>query len=116
MMFLAYSHRSSGGPGLGTGELALCIFTARKQSLRRLCFHRCLSDHRWGVPGGLCPGGSLSGGDLCPGGSLSGGDLCPEGVSVRGGICPGGGFCQRPPAQYSNEWTVRILLEFILVC
>ena len=40
------------------------IFTARKRSLRRLCFHRCLSVHRGGglgiCPGGLCPGGSLS--------------------------------------------------------
>ena len=33
------------------------IITAPKRSLRRLCFHRCLSVHR----GGLCPGGSLSG-------------------------------------------------------
>ena len=28
----------------------MCIFTARKQSLRRLCFHRCLSVHRGGLP------------------------------------------------------------------
>ena len=29
--------------------LSKCIFTARKRSLRRLCFHRCLSAHRRGV-------------------------------------------------------------------
>ena len=28
------------------------IFTARKRSLRRLCFYRCLSVHNWG--GGAC--------------------------------------------------------------
>ena len=39
------------------------IFTARKRSLRRLCFHRFLSVHRVAGGGGLglCPGGSLSG-------------------------------------------------------
>ena len=37
-----------------------CIFTARKQSLRRLCFHRCLSVHRGGR--GFRPRGSLSSG------------------------------------------------------
>ena len=40
------------------------IITARKRSLRRLCFHRWLSVHRGGL--GLCMGG------LHPGGSLSG--------------------------------------------
>ena len=60
----------------------LPITTARKRSLRRLCFHRCWSVHGGGLcPGGLCPGGfSVQGvsvqGDLCPGGSLS------RGVSV----------------------------------
>ena len=29
--------------------LSKCIFTAHKRSLRRLCFHRCLSAHRRGV-------------------------------------------------------------------
>ena len=40
-----------------TGQLSpskpiICIFTARKRSLRRLWFHRCLSVHRGGV---VCP-------------------------------------------------------------
>ena len=71
-----------------------CIFTARKQSLRRLCFHRCLSV-RLSMRGGLCPEG------LCPvGWSLF------RGISVQGGgLCPGGGFCPE----------VRIILECILV-
>ena len=72
------------------------IFTTGKRSLRRLCFHRCLSVHRGGL--GLFPGGSpfrgfsvqrasvqwvsVQGG-LCPGG------LCP-GVSVQWGLCPRG--------------------------
>ena len=89
------------------------IFTTCKRSLRRLCFHRCLSVHRGGLnlcsrgvsilgvslsredlrPGGLCPGGSLSGEGLCPGGlcpegSLSRGSLSGE-FSVQGGLCHG---------------------------
>ena len=54
------------------------MFTARKRSLRRLCFHRCLSVHR----GSLSRGESLSrwGEGVCPGGSL-----CPGGISVQGG-------------------------------
>ena len=67
-----------------------CIFTARKQSLRRLCFHRCLSVHGEGSLRvsvqwrGLCSGGSLF---------------------REGGLCPGGGLCPE----------VRIILECILV-
>ena len=38
------------------------IFTAHKRSLRRLCFHRCLSVH-----GGSLSRGSLSKGGLCQG-------------------------------------------------
>ena len=36
--------------------LDICwIFTARKRSLRRLCFYTCLSVHRGGVPGQVSP-------------------------------------------------------------
>ena len=82
------------------------IITARKRSLRRFCFHRCLSVHRGGL------------------GSLSGGSLSWEGVSVRE-TPPGRRPTldrdppdrdtprQRPP--YSNGRVVRILLECILV-
>ena len=82
------------------------VFTARKRSLRRLCFHRRLSGHRGAL--GLCPGG-LSLGGLCPGG----GGLCPgEGVSVQGrgslsrgwGLCPGeGGLCPGEGGLFPGE-------------
>ena len=88
--------------------------TARKRSLRRLCFHRCLSVHSGGVLG-FCPGG------LSLGGSLSGG-VSVRGVSAQGALSGGGslsmgGLCQgEPPApMYGNEWAVRVLLECILV-
>ena len=89
-----------------------CVFIF---SLRRLCFHRCLSVNEGGF--GLCPGGvsvwgSLSGGSLSRGvpvqGGLCLGGLCPWGVSVQGGLCQGD-----PP--YCKERAVRILLECIFV-
>ena len=67
------------------------VVIARKRSLRRLCFDRCLSVQRGG--GVLRPWGSLSRGvsvweeHLSPGE----GDLCPG-----GGFCPGG-LCQGDP-------------------
>ena len=80
-------------------------FTTRKWSLRRSCFHMCLSVHGGGVSvsvqGGLCPllgRGSLSmgasvWGGLC-GRSLSAGDPCLVGLCLEGlfpgGLCPGG--------------------------
>ena len=91
------------------------LFTARKRSLRRLCFHRCLSVHRGvsvSVQGGLHHGVEISlqgvsiQGRLWPGvslsrGSLSGGFLSGRSLSggslSREGLCPGGslsrGFC-----------------------
>ena len=93
--------------------LPVDFITARKQSLRRLCFHRCLS-----VQGGLCPVGLClkelcpGEGGLCPGESLSRGSLSrgslSKGVSVQGvslfrgvsvqrrGLCPGG-LCPQGP-------------------
>ena len=66
------------------------IFTAPKRSLRRFCFHRCLSVHG----GCLHPGGSVSRGlyrgGLHPGGPASGGS------TSRGGLHPGGGVGQTP--------------------
>ena len=74
------------------------VFTVRKRSLRRLCFHRCLSVHGGGVlvsvRGVSIPGGSLPKGGLSPGGLWPAG-LCPGGSLSRGGL--------------------RILLECILV-
>ena len=42
---------------LKQAKCPILLFTARKRSLWRLCFHRCLSVHRWGVchwSGGVC--------------------------------------------------------------
>ena len=110
--------------------------TARKQSLRRLCFHRRLSVQREGgsqwslfggvsVQGGLCLG-SFGGvsvqGDLClcrgslsrgiyvqAGGSLPRGVSLQEEVSVQGGSLSG-----RPPStvtrgRYASYWNVFVL-------
>ena len=55
------------------------LVTARKRSLRRFCFHRCLSVHG----GEYLSWGSLSRGGLCHRG------LCPGEVSVQGGLCQG---------------------------
>ena len=48
---------------LGSAHSLSDIFTTRKRSLRRLCFHRCLS-----TGAGLHPGGVASRGDPHPGG------------------------------------------------
>ena len=97
--------------------MSYIIITARKRSLRRLCFHRCLSVHEGLCPEGcFCPGGGVYLGGLCPGG-LSGGSV--QGVSVWGSLCPGGvlsrGVSVTETPRYSNERAVRILLECILV-
>ena len=84
----------------------ICMFTLRKRSLQRLCFHRCLSlrggsvsvrgvsvwrdslsgvSLSWGR--GLCLGG------LCPGGLCLGG-LCLGGLCL-GGLCLGGSLSER---------------------
>ena len=89
------------------------LITARKLSLWRLCFHRCLSVHR-------CQGGSwsLSKGVLCVGVSVQRGlcqgrwGLCP---GCPGGLCLGGLCLGDPLPPYGNQWALRILLEFILV-
>ena len=58
------------------------IFTARKQSLRRLCFHRCVSVHKGGVRGGgkACMVGS---GGVCGRGGVHGGGMCGRGGIAR---------------------------------
>ena len=39
-------YHSYGNPRSATVDIYFAFFTARKRSLRRLCFHRCLSVHR----------------------------------------------------------------------
>ena len=83
------------------------LVTARKRSLRRFCFHRCLSVHggggeylSWGSlsRGGhchrsLCPGEvtvigvSVQGRSLSRGVSVKGGSLSRGSLSM-GGLCP----------------------------
>ena len=81
------------------------VITAHKRSLRRLCFHRCLSVH-WGGSSVSVPRGSLSGRGALSRGSLSRGSLSRQGVSVwgvsvqrgylsRGGLCPGGSLSRQ---------------------
>ena len=115
--------------------MCICVVTARKRSLRRLCFYRCLSVHRGGVHG--CSGGACMvalGGcawllrgrghaRLLPGvacvvalggcawllwGGMHG---CSRGACM---VAPGGGawFFRWDTV---NERPVRILLECILV-
>ena len=106
------------GPWYHFHVIQQVIFSARKWSLRRLCFHRRLSVHKgrsqslsgWSHPlgvsvqwfsvqggvsvqGSLCPGGSLSGG-LCPGRSQSRG-FSVQGASLSGGGLYARGLCQR---------------------
>ena len=81
----------------------LDVITARKRSLRRLCFHSCSSVHRGGLhpEGGLHPGSrkGLHLGGLHPGGwgsASRGMGVCiqGEGSASRGRVLhPGGGFC-----------------------
>ena len=74
------------------------LITARKRSLRRLCFYRRLSVHRGVLHlGGCSPsrwGGSPSGGVSIPRGSPSRGGSPSGGLSIRGGSpsgqCAGG--------------------------
>ena len=77
------------------------LITARKRSLQRLCFHRCLYVSSGGGEG-LC-----SKGDLCPGGFLY------RGVSVWGSLAIGVSVRETP--LHSYMLVVCFLLEFILV-
>ena len=62
------------------------VITARKPSLRRLCFYTCLSFCPRGR-GGACPGGGACSGCVYPGGCLAWGDACPGGSAQgEGGV------------------------------
>ena len=72
----------------------LYIITARKRSLWRLCFYRCLSVHR-GVcmAGGACVarGCAWQGGGLCSRGACMAGGMCGRGACMVG-VCVAGGY------------------------
>ena len=104
------------------------FITARKRSLRRLCFYTCLS---------FCPQGeSDSRGCLIPGGLVWGGCLLPGvwsggGVPAPGGSGPGSAWSQgkggawsrgvwRPPSwdgyccgRYASSWNAFLLVKYI---
>ena len=82
------------------------IFIARKRSLRRLCFYRCLSFCPQGGRGWLLPGGGVVG---CLGGAC----VVALGGGMRG--CSRGGRAWFFRWDTVNERAVRILLECILV-
>ena len=96
------------------------MFTARKRSLRRLCFYTCLS---------FCPQGGclVPGGVWSRGGAWSQGGVWSWGVPGAGGVPglgegrPGPGGClvetlsPPPPSGWLLLRAVRILLECILV-
>ena len=105
------------------------IFTARKRSLRRLCFYRCLSVH-----GGACvaegsvhgKGGHMwgvcMGGEACMAGGVGGrGGMHGGGCAWRGHVWQGGmhgragGRVWQILRDTVNERAVCILLECILV-
>ena len=85
------------------------FITARKRSLRRLCFYTCLSVILFTVLGRV--------GRASPGGSMH---VQRRGHACLGGMCGRGGVCHAHPAGLTlrdmiNERAVRIPLECILV-
>ena len=117
---LKFSCATASGYNFLTCRKVHFVITARKRSLQRLCFYRCLS-----VQGGLCLW-SLCLGGLCPGGlywgvsvqgSLSG-ESVSRWVSVQGGVCLGC-LCQGDPSpastvtcgRYASYWNA-----FLFIC
>ena len=89
------------------------IITARKRSLRRLCFYRCLSVHG----GHVWQGGMHGGGGMCGRGCAWQGGMHGVGQCMAGGV-HGRGACMPPQGIWwdtVNERAVCILLEWILV-
>ena len=88
------------------------VITVHKRSLGQgnVFTPVCHSVHR-GVSVPACITGRMTGG-LCPGGSLSGG-VPVQGVSVQGSLCPGGSLyvgvsVRETPSPDSNEWAVNL--------
>ena len=109
------------------------VFVARKRSLRRLCFYRCLSVHR----GGACmAGGCMHGRGYAWQGGMHGRGMCgggghvwwwracvTGGVHGRGGMCGGGHVCHIcPPSRYygirsmigryASYWNAFLLITY----
>ena len=83
-----------------TGPVYMCVITARKRSLRRLCFYRCLSVHTGEgcfLGGGLLPPGGcfLQGvwGGASSRGSASSWGCFLQGGSLPRGVLPPRGWC-----------------------
>ena len=89
-----------------------CLFTARKRSLRMLCFHRCLSVHRKGVRGGgqACVVGAgmrgVCGREACVVGDMHGGGCAWHGACMAEGACWACGACMPPPNRYYEIWSM----------
>ena len=116
-----FVRRGRGGRQTRVWGEHLLLPSAKK--LRRLCFYTCLCFCSWG--GGCYPSMPCTRGCVCSGGSAySGGGVPALGVvcSRAGGVCSGGcllvgGGCgdPLPESRQLLLWTVRILLECILV-
>ena len=105
------------------------LITARKRSLLRLCFYRCVSVHRRGCVwqgGHAWQGACVAGGHAWWGACMAGGHVWQGACMARGEGVHGRGACMVggmhvPPRQMLrlqhtvNERAVRILLECILV-
>ena len=91
-------------------ELYIDFITARKRSLRRLCFYTCLSVHRGGGAIPECIAGGIP---ACLAAGLQGGLLL--GGLLQGGLLTGGAWWRPNPPGRLLLWAVRILLECILV-
>ena len=104
------------------------FITARKPSLRRLCFYTCLSFCSQGESdsGGAWSQGVWSGGVSCSRGSdPGGGGACSRGGLVRGVPGPGGRGCLVPGGvvspsrdgyccgRYASSWNAFLLVKYI---
>ena len=92
------------------------IITARKRSLRRLCFHRCLSVHRGGMCGGGCGmgcawwGGMLARGHACQGRVWRGACVAGETATTAADVTHPTGMLSC--LKYFSMWYRRLNLDW----
>ena len=120
------------------------VITARKRSLRRLCFCRYLSVHR-GVGHawqGVCMAGGMHGGGCAWQGACMAGEHAWQGACMAGGVCMAGGLVwqgacmvmvgvcvhgggcmactyygiQSMSGRYASYWNAFLFLYFITAC